>query len=159
MVEASDNLPFITAAIVPPTEKAPVPTVITGKGTEAGIGAVSVAAQIADRDNAPVVVEGLRRDLFMRPDATAQTTQLIEGIPTQISTDQPNQFGTKQTTDPTSLANRLSGRPTAVKETVEIPLGRRLFDKRWTIYSRTLSPNPRTFPKIPIGDERRPRQP
>lgn len=159
MVESADNLPFVTAAIIPPTDRAPVPTVITGKGLAAGIGAVSVAAGIAERDGAPVVIEGVRADIFTRPDATQQTTDMIEGIPTEIDTHDPNQFGVKKGMDRTSLANRLNGRPSVSKETDGTPLGRQLFDALWTVHSRTLSPNPRTFPKIPVGEARRHSQP
>lgn len=62
MGESPNNLPFINAAIVPPSEKAPVPLVVSGRHIEGSLGAVSAAATVAARDGSPVIVDGVRAD-------------------------------------------------------------------------------------------------
>ena len=105
-----NRLPSIHVAIVGSREVGPT-TPIRSLGIENAIGAASVAAAMSERNNAAVVLESQRYDVFI--DRHASHVALIEGVPTEL--EPGNTFDMKSHNDPTSISSRMAPRPSQLK--------------------------------------------
>lgn len=112
MNEKENCIAFVNVAIIGSAEVG-FPALIKSEGLMDAIGAVGVAAVVSSRDNAPIVLESKRLDVFH--DGFTHEQDMLEGIPSEL---QPGKtYALKGADDPTSISNRMARRPSQFKHT------------------------------------------
>lgn len=107
-----NRIPSVNIAIVGSVEVG-LPALIKSEGLADALGATSLAATLSTRENAPIVLESKRLDIFY--DSATDERDLLEGIPSEL---QPGRvFASKGVDDPTSISSRMVHRPSMMKGT------------------------------------------